>query len=71
MKRFTDSVALPSPGDRIAAVRWAPSAVIDDNITVPPGTEGTVEHADELQVWVKWDNGSTINLVPGDQWRKV
>lgn len=62
---------MPRPGDRVAAVNFAPSTVIDDNVTVPPGTYGTVWMADDLQIGVQWDNGSTINLVPGDEWEVI
>jgi hypothetical protein len=44
--------------------------VFDDANTVPPGTEGTVTHVDDAgSLRVKWDNGSTIALLPGhDTW---
>jgi hypothetical protein len=61
-------------GDRIAVVRWGPSNVVDDNLNVPPGTEGTVQgyFSDVDQVWVEWDNGSGLNLmISHDRWRKV
>ena len=68
---------MPGPivaeGDRIAAVHWGPAAV-DDNVTVPPGTEGTVQayFPDVDQVWVKWDNGSNLCLmISHDDWRRV
>ena len=32
---------------------------------VPSGTEGTIEHIDGInQIHVKWDNGSSLALVP-------
>ena len=60
-------------GDRVKAVHFGPSKVIDDNITVPPGTQGTVHHIDDAgTVFVRWDNGSTIGLLPGtDQWKDL
>lgn len=68
----------PPDGARIRAVSWAPTPAIDDNVTVPPGTLGTVtghyaSRFDPLrQIHVKWDNGSTLSLVHGpngtDQW---
>lgn len=43
---------------------------IDDNTTVPPGTEGAVKHVDDTgTVFVGWDNGSSLGLVTGkDEW---
>ena len=33
---------------------------------VEPGTEGTVEFVDDIgQIHMKWDNGRTLALVPG------
>ena len=61
-------------GDRVALVRWGSSDLVDDNENVPPGTEGTVEgyHPDVDQVWVRWDNGSHLNLmISHDTWRRV
>jgi hypothetical protein len=38
-----------------------------------PGIEGTVKFIDSLgTVHVKWDNGSTLGLIPGeDQWEVI
>ena len=37
---------------------WAP---------VPDGTEGTVDMVDDIgQIHMKWDNGRTLALVPGE-----
>ncbi len=43
---------------------WAP---------VPSGTRGTVEVVDDIgQIHMKWDNGRTLALVPGeDSFRKL
>jgi len=74
---FMDALTETKVGDRVRAVRWATSAVIDDNETVPPGTLGTVVGIPALtgelaQVWVEWDNGSRISLLPDrDQWEVV
>lgn len=35
---------------------------INDNETVPPGTEGTVTHSDGVNVGIQWDNGRSLNL---------
>lgn len=39
---------------------------------VPVGTRGTVTGGNGGQVWVKWDDGRSLNLLPGaDQWREL
>ena len=40
---------------------------------VEPGTKGTVEFVDDMgQIHMKWDNGRTLALVPGeDSFRKI
>jgi hypothetical protein len=56
-------------GDQLACQRAYPDAVfgINDNETVPPGTEGTVRHVDDFGgVRVDWDNGSSISAQPTD-----
>lgn len=56
------------PGTRIQLNHmedpWAP---------VPPGTRGTVQFVDDIgQIGMKWDNGRTLSLVPGeDSFRKL
>ena len=56
------------PGTRIMLISmedpWAP---------VPSGTRGTVEVVDDIgQIHMKWDNGRTLALVPGeDSFRKL
>lgn len=46
---------------------------VDDNVTVPPGTEGTVIARDDAGTWrVRWDNGYTLGMLPGrDQWEVI
>lgn len=42
---------------------------IDDNVTVPAGTHGTVDSIDDAgTLHVVWDNGSRLGLTAGDQW---
>ena len=42
----------------------------DPHTRLRPGDTGTVLHVDDLgTVHVRWDNGSTLGLVPGvDEW---
>lgn len=56
-------------GDQRTCETMYPDAVwgINDNETVPPGTEGTVEMVTALSVSVKWDNGSSIGIAPRDE----
>ena len=65
---------LYTKGVRIRAVRFVTvnpdgrPVAIDDNKTVPPGTEGTVDHVDDAgTVFAKWDNGSTIGAILADE----
>ena len=56
------------PGTRLLLLNmedpWAP---------VPPETRGTVAYVDDIgQIGMKWDNGRTLSLVPGeDSFRKL
>lgn len=60
-------------GDRIVCYS------MEDEISVPPGTKGTVTKIsndpfenDELIISVKWDNGSTLSLLSAiDKWKLV
>lgn len=39
---------------------------------VEPGTKGTVEFVDDIgQIHMKWDNGRTLALVPGQDEFKI
>ena len=60
-------------GDRVTAVHFFYDPIvdpIDDNLTVPPGTVGTVRTVDDAgTLHVDWDNGRRIGLLPGyDTW---
>lgn len=47
------------PGDRIELVS------MEDAMSVPPGTQGTVEYVDDGgNVHMVWDNGSTLSFLP-------
>jgi hypothetical protein len=56
--------------DRVELVAWQPAAV-DDHEVVPAGTKGRVFGHGVEQLWVAWDNGSTLSPVPGDVVKKV
>ena len=64
-KRYQESYP---PGTRVILLSmedpWAP---------IPSGTRGTVEAVDSIgQLHMKWDNGRTLALVPGeDSFRKL
>lgn len=64
------STSLPEKGTRIRLVSMG-----DDPDPITPGAEGTVIGGAEPhgymggQVWVTWDNGRSLNLIPGvDRW---
>lgn len=44
-----------------------------DGESLPPGTRGTVRFVDSAStIHVKWDNGSTLGLIPDkDFWKEV
>lgn len=49
------------PGTRIRLID------MDDPQAVPPGTEGEVLRVDDAgQLMMKWDNGRTLSLIPGE-----
>ncbi len=57
-------------GSRVRAVRFAVEpGGIDDNETVPPGTEGVVTGSpdDTGTVPVRWDNGRTLGFLAKDE----
>ena len=40
---------------------------MSDPQAVPSGTEGTVTYVDDIgQIGMKWDNGRSLSLVPGE-----
>lgn len=50
------------PGTRIRL-----NSMSDPWSPVPEGTEGTVDMVDDIgQIHMKWDNGRTLALVPGE-----
>lgn len=59
-------------GSRVRLVRWAKSDYIDDNRTVPPGTEGTVQSVDDAgTVFVLWDNRVRLGVCLRDELEQV
>lgn len=60
--------------DELGQIRDAAGAfvTIDDNVTVPTGTRGTVDSIDDAgTVHVVWDNGCRLGLTENDQWRRA
>lgn len=50
------------PGTRIRL-----NSMDDPYAPIPPGTEGEVDHVDDAgQLHMKWDNGRTLALIPGE-----
>lgn len=56
------------PGTRLELIRMD-----DPYAPIPSGTKGTVDYVDDAaQIHMKWDNGSTLALIPGeDTFRKI
>lgn len=69
------AVSADGPRDAHGLIRDAAGEVvtIDDNVTVPPGTLGTVTSIDDTgTLHVEWDNGSRLGLIAGqDEWEPV
>lgn len=63
----------PKEGGRVKAIRFSTTgSSVDDNVTVPPGTEGTILSLSEPvstihqgQIWVRWENGVRLALLVG------
>lgn len=48
------------PGTRLECI------FMDDSQAIPPGTQGTVTHVDDVgTIHMKWDNGSSLGLIYG------
>ena len=48
-------------GTRLQLIR------MDDEQAPPPGTEGSVRGVDDIgSILMSWDNGSSLNLIPGE-----
>lgn len=60
-------------GTQQECLKAHPNAVfgINDNETVPPGTQGTVMSYTPTQVWVAWDNGRRLALTEKDAAVKI
>jgi hypothetical protein len=66
-------MAKPTTGDRVRLIRYSlKNTKYDDNLTVPPGTEGTIRFIDDAgTLHVEWDNGSRLGLLADDEWEYV
>lgn len=68
--RFFDRLREPCPlpvGTRIR-LTYMPN----DPDPIPPGSEGTVTGGNGAQVYVDWDNGRSLILIPGeDRWTVI
>lgn len=68
---FYRNLSAPCPlpeGTRIALV----SPMHDDPCPIPVGSLGTVTGGNGAQMYVDWDNGRSLILLPGiDRWRVV
>ena len=66
--RFTRALHEPPPervGTRLELLNMP-----DDPCPIEPGTQGVVTGGNAAQMWVRWDNGRSLMLVPGvDTWR--
>lgn len=63
MSRFTRIADVKAPlpkGTRVLLLEMP-----NDPLPVPPGTEGTVVGGNSEQIWMKWDDGRTLNLLVG------
>ena len=55
------------PGTRVELI-----SMDDPNAPVPPGTCGTVQQVDDAgTLHMKWDNGRSLGLVPGEDCFRV
>lgn len=69
MRRMAQSVKDAYPvGTRLELI-----SMDDPYAPVPSGTRGTVQYVDDMgQIGMKWDNGRTLSLVPGeDSFRRL
>ncbi|MDD3227660.1 MAG: DUF4314 domain-containing protein [Oscillospiraceae bacterium] len=50
-----------------AGTRIRLEAMDDPYASIPPGTEGVVQAVDDAgQLLMKWDNGRSLSLIPGE-----
>lgn len=70
MSNFFDDLSKPCPhpvGTRVEVI-----SMPDEPSPLPVGTLGTVTGGNAAQVYVEWDGGSNLSLLPGiDKWKVV
>jgi hypothetical protein len=68
--QFFNRLSQPIPvpvGTRIELVRMG-----NDPDPIPPGSQGTVTGGNGAQLYVDWDGGRSLILIPGeDRWKVI
>lgn len=66
MNLYKSVTASPMVGKRVRLIH------MDDPEPIPVGTLGTIIGVDPVGYHMKWDNGRTLSLIPGeDRWEEV
>ena len=65
---FLDKLSEPCPHE--PGTRIELTSMVDDPDPLPAGSQGTVTGGNGAQLYVKWDNGRSLMLLPGfDRWK--
>jgi outer membrane usher protein FimD/PapC len=68
--RFFDRLREPCPVEVGKRIRL--TLMVNDPDPVPIGSEGTVTGGNGAQMYVDWDNGRSLILIPGeDRWTVI
>jgi hypothetical protein len=66
MNFFRPETVSPMVGKRVRLIH------MEDPEPIPAGTMGTIVGVDPVGYQMKWDNGRTLSLIPGeDRWEEV